>query len=216
MPTSFPAGTYGHMIVNTPGIVHYMRMNDSSGSSDDADSLSGSTHSVTTRQPGALVGDDDRSFYFNGSSSYVNYGNNLTLTGKFSLEIWIKPSRINVSQTFASKENYVGAWSGWTWWLDGSIPVFSRLAGVNTRYTVRGTALAVNQWTHLVVTYDGITLRQYKNGSLVWDTLGGSIYTSGYSCILGAATNGQMADRYDPFQGYLDEFAVYNPAFPAS
>lgn len=224
MPTVFPEGTYGHMIVNTPGIVHFMRLNDTSGSGDDADSLSGSGSGVTYSQTGALVGDSNKSVRFDGSNDYITYGNNVSLSGNFSMEVWIKPAVAYTSgfPTFLSKENYNSPVSGWSFYLEGRStangkmrPVFMRASNYS-QYRVYGNGIDPNVWTYLVATYDGSTLRMYQNGTLVWDTPSpGSIFTSSYSTLMGAATNASSTSYSDWYNGWVDEWAVYNVALSA-
>lgn len=215
MATVYPAGTYPHMIVNTSGVVHYMRLNESSGglTGDDADSLTGNWYGISYSQPGAIAGDSNKSIYFDGGGTdYVTFGNNVANVGAFSMEIWIKPTAAR-TQTFLSKENYVSPWSGWSWWLDGTsmVPVFDRLH--DTRGRCRGTGISANQWTHLVVTYDGSVIRQYQNGTLTWeqpDSVG--MYTSSYPAIMGAESNSSNTFYSSWYQGYADDLSTYNRA----
>ena len=73
-------------------------------------------------------------------------------------------------------------------------------------------ALSVGTWTHLAVTYDGATLRVYRNGAQSASKAGtGSIQTStGALRIGGNLVWGEFTD------GRIDEVRVYNRVLSAA
>ena len=69
-------------------------------------------------------------------------------------------------------------------------------------------ALPLNTWTHLAMTYDGITLRLYQNGAQVGSrALTGSIVTSSLPLQIGGSA---LWGEY--FAGRIDEVKLYNRA----
>lgn len=217
MPSFFPDGTYPGMITRTSGLSHYMRLGETTGTltGDDGDSLSGTMVNVSGNHAGAVVGDSNSSKNFNGTSGYITFGNNVQLVGAFSMEVWIYPT-VARAATFLSKENYTSPASGWSWWLNASmVPIFTRLH--SSRSDTKGVAVAINTWTHLVVTYDGTTVRQYQNGTLRWeqaDSVG--MYTSSYPTVMGCMSDYNPVAYADWFPGYIDEWSTYTRALTAT
>jgi hypothetical protein len=76
-----------------------------------------------------------------------------------------------------------------------------------------GGTLPLNTWTHLSATYDGSTIRLYRNGALVSSlSYAGSIQTSTGPLDIGA----NMVWTDEVFNGRIDEVRVYNRALTAS
>lgn len=222
MPSTFPTGTYPHMIVNTSGIVHYMRFGESTNSSsvtgDDADSLTGYLYNGVFNGGSAIAGDSNNSMGFDGVNDYITFGDTNRLAGAFTMEVWVYPATNYTSgyPTFLSKENWNVPYSGWSFYLDASggsmIPKFARMAGGNV-YRVQCSAIGANSWTHLAATYDNATLRMYKNGTLHWETPSSpAMYESNYPFVAGVASNINATYFSDRYFGYLDELAIYNRA----
>ena len=80
--------------------------------------------------------------------------------------------------------------------------------------TLDGPAVVLNEWTHIVATYNGSDKRLYINGALV-ATTGASVVVNPVRPIrIGGGQN--EADPGDYFfMGDVDEVAVYNAALPA-
>ena len=74
------------------------------------------------------------------------------------------------------------------------------------------TAMPLNTWTHLAVTYDGATLRMFVNGSPVSSVAlaGAAVVSSGALRIGGNSVWGEY------FKGLIDEVRVYNRALTAA
>jgi YD repeat-containing protein len=87
------AGGYAARVLNTAGLMHYWRMGDAGGSSL-ADSKGGAPAALsggtTAGAPGALPGDADTAFGFDGSSGAATANVNLSATNKATLEFWLK------------------------------------------------------------------------------------------------------------------------------
>src|SRR2546425_1881529 len=74
-----------------------------------------------------------------------------------------------------------------------------------------GPVLQVGSWTHLVGTFDGTSVRLYVNGALVGSTAASGPLNGG----AGQSFIGRLGQNLYPFQGTLDEVAVFPTALSA-
>jgi hypothetical protein len=110
-------------------------------------------------------------------------------------------------RALAVKETAVGL--AWALYPFGDTGLPSGHAFTTSEQWARGTtALTLNTWSHVAVTYDGATVKTYVNGVLVGSKAQtGSLVTSTQPLRFGG-------DAVWPewFQGSLDEIRVYNRA----
>jgi hypothetical protein len=83
---------------------------------------------------------------------------------------------------------------------------FDRMRG-GVKELVHSTGVPNGVWSHIVATYDAVTLRLYLNGLLV-DAKASGVQISDLTnpLVVGAGTGGSTA----PYSGGIDEFAVYD------
>ncbi len=88
--------TYAQAVEETPGIAHYWRMDQSSGSSF-ADLVGGAQATITGQPgavalgaPGALSSESDAAASFDGVSGAAQASVNLSATSKLTIELWLK------------------------------------------------------------------------------------------------------------------------------
>lgn len=145
---------------------------------------------------------------FNGTNSLVliNYSPTLNLSTGMTLESWVYPT---ASQT------------GWRTIVQREADAYLLHAGTDTSalrpagggtfdgtiaWTNAPTALALNTWTHLALSYDGATLRLFANG-----TQSASKAVSG---LIQTNTNPLRIGGNSPygeyFLGHIDEVRVYD------
>ena len=131
----------------------------------------------------------------------------LHLSSAMTLEAWVDPATTTAAWRdviYKGNDNY---------YLEGTSDQSGRPGGGGTFGTTVGTsALPVNTWTHLAVTYDKTTVRLYVNGTQVSSLAAtGAIASSTNPLSIGSdAIWGQY------FSGLIDDVRVYNTALTAA
>ncbi|MFH0949295.1 MAG: LamG domain-containing protein, partial [Candidatus Aenigmatarchaeota archaeon] len=149
---------------------------------------------------------------FDGFDDYVNVSDSssLNITGnQITMEAWIKPISYADAGTIATKN------MAYYFQVDGTAGINGRLAaylyGINTgSYFYSSEIVPLNQWTHVVYTYNGSNLIFYING-----TVSGNIGATG-SIVperedsLRIGWDSSPGQRY--FNGNIDEVRILNIA----
>jgi hypothetical protein len=168
--------------------------------------VNGATRTASGRFGGALS--------FNGTNSTVTVASAapLDLTTGMTLEAWVNPSSLGSAwRNVIIKERPNGEVFNLYAHTDSGRPVayIVRASAPNAPQDVQGsTAIPLNSWTHLAVTYDGSVLRLYVNGAEAGNrTVSGSLVTS-----TGALRIGGNSVWGEYFTGLIDEVRVYNRA----
>jgi hypothetical protein len=163
-------------------------------------------------QPG--LGSNSVSFHLytdeNGDeTSYVSvpYSLDLNPTGSFTTECWARATSwgSGVRSFLSSFQNYNAGW--WFRQEAGTTPRWLYVQNGGGIYMAGGN-ITKNEWAHLVVTYDGTTVRFYANGDEKWTSTGTvpAPNTTGPLCMGGDPAIGEF------FDGNVDEVAIYNNA----
>jgi len=140
----------------------------------------------------------------------------------FSVEFWLNPGTAgqNAWRPIAAKQSGNStSRDGWAVWLGpandatyGNRIAFDRWLGTTHHFFSDTVQLTVGSWSHVVVTYDGSTVRFYANGT--FDTSGAeTLSTNNATQPLRFAADGAVPDRYG---GLLDDVALYNRALSAT
>jgi hypothetical protein len=193
------------------GLVAAYSFNEAAGVStlDASGNNNTGTISNATRSTAGKFG---KALSFNGTSARVNVPDaaSLDLTTGMTLEAWVRPSALTNWRTVILKETAGGL--AFSLYAHSSASRPEGYVHVTTDTAVSGTsALALNTWTHLSVSYDGATIRLYVNGVQVGSqALAGPIVTS-----TGALRIGGNAVWGEYFKGLIDEVRVYNRALSA-
>jgi hypothetical protein len=175
---------------------------DFSGSGNLGTLVGGATWSTQGRYGGALS--------FNGSTGLVQIADSasLDLTTAMTLSAWIMPTASQSGwRTILQRQTdayFLNASSG-----AGALrPAGGGTFGSSTPYVAGPTASPVNAWTHVALTYDGVTLRLFVNGTQVTTraTTGTIQATNSPLWIGGNQPYGEF------FNGLIDEVRVYNRA----
>ena len=177
--------------------------------------------------PGTLVngpvwttGKVNGALSFDGVDDYVQVPHSASLspTNTITMEAWIYPKKLLIS-SYESHEFFVskGGTSGYAlWYWDGTSKyIVIDVYGKSRRYlNLHREFFALNQWNHLVGVYDGQNIIGYVNGVekgrkyVGTDSIGSTSY---YPLIFGAASTYPGS----PFNGMIDEVAIYNRALSA-
>lgn len=156
------------------------------------------------------------SLAFNGTtSSYASIPDApaLNITNAITLEAWINPASWIYRGTIVSKEStnrgYVLRISS-----SGALSfAFGTSSTVNEIITVSPHPLVLNEWQHVAATYDGTTMKLYRNGvQVATKAQTGTIATN--TSTLDISRSSLSTYRY--FNGKIDEVRVFNVALDAA
>jgi glucose/arabinose dehydrogenase/PKD repeat protein len=195
-PAPPPSGLVAAYSFNT---VNGSTVADLSGNNNTG-TVSNAVASVAGKYGGALS--------FNGTNARVNVAGSasLQLTSGMTLEAWVNPAVVANDWTdvvYKGNDNYyLEASSFGNGGRPGAGGTFS------TAPLYGPSALPVNTWSHLAVTYDRVTLRLYVNGV--------QVSSVGRSAAIATSTNplqiGGDGIYGQYFQGLIDEVRVFNLA----
>jgi prepilin-type N-terminal cleavage/methylation domain-containing protein len=195
----------------TDGLVGWWKFNGDTTTSVGA--LNGTGVNITsTDGQGGLP---NTAYSFNGTSSYVTYGNDAAFsTPNLTMTEWIKPTSISTTMQLMSKElSYKVVLSG-----TGGIQTLYGSTGaawsLNTTYVA--PAVTAGNWAHVayVVNSSNSAVYVYVNGALV----GTSTITSptGYSANPFSSGSHTVPATTQAFNGAIDDVRFYNRALSAT
>jgi autotransporter family porin len=212
--------TYAAHVSDTPGLAGYWRLGETFGRTAFDHSRRGHNGTYLNRprlgrDPGP-TGTTDGSVGFDGVDDAVTFGDAYGRAGaaSFSIEAWIRPRRARrgaARRIVIGKESRSGA-GGYSLVLAAG-PGIGRRGGRLTfrRRSRRGTdsvrgatPLAPHAWYHVVVSYDGRTMRLYVNG-----TLDGSRRSRRALPDTRAPLRLGSTSRRSAFRGLIDDVAFY-------
>lgn len=141
----------------------------------------------------------------------VPYAPELNPEGPFTVELWARATSwaTGVRCIAGNVSSYSDGW--WFRQEAGTTPRWIYVQNGGGIYMAGGN-IAKNEWAHLVVTYDGTTVRFYGNGEQQWTSTGTvpSINLGGPLCL-----GGNPAINEEFFDGNIDEVAIYSSALTA-
>ncbi|MBU4480668.1 LamG domain-containing protein, partial [Patescibacteria group bacterium] len=168
---------------------------------------------------GYAWGEDAGWIHFSGScdeaggcpSGGDTYGvSGATSTGSFSMGLWIKPTVSVASKALAIKNNEIRLATD----VDGK-PICQIHNGTSWQTAATSSmALVLSQWSYVACVYDRSNIKIYVDGVLqaTQSTSDVDIQNTYNNLKLGEDDSGDYSD----FQGYIDDFKVYNYARSAS
>lgn len=167
---------------------------------------------------------------FNGTNQRVTFAANSAVqflnTSPYTLEAWIYPTQIppsSVYQGIIDRESNPGTGrDGWNFWLQGNsqasnttVAFGSERFGLGVQNSASTSVTAVSTigvWQHMVSTYDGTTIRIYRNG--VQLTTGTSnVNITNTTQTVGLASRSGAGSF---FYGSISAVKIYNRALSAS
>jgi glucose/arabinose dehydrogenase len=217
-PQSGGAGYAASVLADSP--LAYWRLGEASGTS--AADASGNNRTGTYLNtpslgaPGALAGDANSAVSFNGSDEHVNVPYTAALNpSSFTVEAWVYPTggQGSFRSIVTSRDYAPGQAKGYVLYAapDNRWQLWTGSGGWNVVY---GPAVVLNQWTHLVGTYDGSTLRLYVNGALVASSVVAYTQNTTRPLRIAAGRTESPAQYFLP--GRVDEVALYGAALSAA
>ena len=166
---------------------------------------------VLTNGPTWVEGKHGSALSFDGVDDYVNCGtdSSLNITGAVTVGAWVNPADDTNNRTILAKEHYDNK-LGYLLHQRAGVSWMFRLYDGTSQYEVTKTkSVDLNEWQYIVGTYDGMTMKLYKNGV--------KIASSGVVPSLIATTGeplwiGSRSTAFQFFNGQIDEVKVYNYA----
>jgi len=158
-------------------------------------------------------------FTFNGSL-HVRIPDAASLRpAAMTAEAWVYPTAQNFSHQAVigrgSSTNDDNAW--WMGIYNGKPRFWSKHANLGMTLLEAPSAIPLNQWTHLAISFDGATKRLYVNGAQVASQggLGALVYDPAAVPVTVGADWGYNAPT-DYFSGRIDEPSLYSRALTAA
>jgi hypothetical protein len=174
----------------------------------------GGNHGTIYGSPLWTVGKVDGALYFDGDGDYIDCGNDssLNLTNNFSISAWFNSDNVEpvllICKGNVPAYDPGGAYTVLCVPSNGIIAFYVRDSG-NTNFGYAVTAVSLNQWVHVVVTFSDGNINIYKNGVFVQSGVLGTttIYSNDGPLGIGADGDGGML-----FTGTIDDVRIYNRA----
>ena len=179
-----------------------------------ADASGKGNHGTMSNAVRISNGHSGKALQFNGTNAWVTVKDSasLDLSTGLTLEAWVYPTSLTAGgKTVILKEQSGGAVYNLYAGEDAGVPISSFNDG-SYRVISGPNQLPVNQWAHLVSTYDGQYQRLYVNGVQVAQRAQNTLIqqSSGVLRIGGNSVWGEY------FQGAIDEVRIYNRALTAT
>ncbi len=197
---------------NNSGLVAAYGFEETSGTTV-TDASGNGNHGTINEAARITAGKFGKALQFDGINDWVtaNDSTSLALSTGMTLEAWVYPQSQASWNTVIMKESSAGLSYALYANDDRNLP--GSYVSIGSDRPVTGTnGLPVNQWTHLVSTYDGQYQRLYVNGVEVAQSAQSGLFdqSTGVLRIGGNSVWGEY------FKGYIDEVRIYNRALSAT
>ncbi|MCB0032735.1 MAG: tandem-95 repeat protein, partial [Anaerolineales bacterium] len=198
------SGTVIDQIDPSGAIVQY-HFEEAAGATIFYDSSYEGNHGLCSNCPTAgITGQYGQAVQFNGGTQAISITTGLNpISTTFSVATWLNADNFNNAQTLLSQQSGTGIGHEWLR-LNTNGQLKSLLGGAVVTTT---TSLTAGQWHHVVLTYDGTTLRLYIDAALEATVLQPMTSADG-DLIIGISQDLSTA----PFSGLLDEFMLFDYA----
>jgi parallel beta-helix repeat protein len=178
--------------------------------------LSGNGSTAASHSAGFVCnGANSAAASFNGSS-YLTIPISPLLdpfSGELSVSCWVKPSTITGIKGIAQSQNGEGYLNGWGMLLLDGVFNGNVLTNQGTA-SVYCAGIQAGVWNHIVMTYDGLSLKGYVNGVLQGTTPWGGYIT--YNIATPRQMQIGLCNGGFYYSGYMDEFEFFDGALSAS
>ena len=200
--------------VLTDTLISYWKLDEPNGSVLDVLGIyNGTANGATANQTGII----NTAYTFDGNDeiTFGDMNNSIDGLSAFSLSAWIYPTENDGTEyhTLASKENVFFLRDNRGDSVKTSQFDVIMFTGGSLRRFKSTATMAINQWQHVAMVYNGTRLLFYYNGSLDPTSAAatGTGASSAYSVKLGRHSSGN-----DYFNGTIDEVGVWSRALSSS
>jgi prepilin-type N-terminal cleavage/methylation domain-containing protein len=155
------------------------------------------------------------SLEFDGIESYVNYGASPMLYGSaLSISVWAYPKTSRWIGFLRQHASPQGIWIDQYTNAGFKVTINDSANSDNILWTPSDQRMIINQWNHVVFTFNNGIFKYYLNGKLSYTkTMGDTSILSGGSFLLGQGGRTSLNER---FEGLFDEVSIYHTALTAS
>jgi glucose/arabinose dehydrogenase/PKD repeat protein len=214
VPSTAQSYTANYSLASAPsGLVAAWGFNEGSGTTT-ADASGNNNTATLFGGPTRVAGKYGNALSFDQVNDYLSVPNSSSLNfsgNAMTLSMWINPGTISGDSVVLGKfwnTNMTSPYYQYGLELSGGRPHFYIGTTTGLRGANMDTALALNQWTHLAVVFNGLTAQFYVNGTMVSSkSLSASITARGMALRMGAD-----ADTQQFYRGLLDNVRIYNRA----
>ena len=199
----------------------YWRFGETSGAVIDEGSLAnnGTRNGPGTGLTGAIAGDSNTAYSFDGSNDYVEVAHNPAYNlAEGSFQLWFNADDLSSERTLFSKDANGNSDGHFEVRLDSGQVEFRAQTDSTTTTVGGGPLLSTGTWYHLVVSFDSSGVRIYLDGVEIINSSGHTIGLQGNSepLAVGMSTQGSSSGSVLPgsreFDGRIDEFAIFSQA----
>lgn len=179
------------------------------GWNDSAGTNHGTAYNSPTFTTSSKIGSHAGTF---GTTKYAQTAATTTInpTAAISIQAWVNPSAALPNNGILNKGSFANSQGEFSLIVYGST-IYFRLND-SAGAVVATATLAQGQWTHILATYDGATMRLYVNGTL----LASSAYSAAITSANTPLTIGGYYSSGYTFLGSIDEVAVWSVALTAT
>ena len=218
VPSAAQSYQASYAIASAPsGLVGAWGFNESSGATAADASGNGNTATLVGG-PSRVAAKYGNGLSFDQVNDYLSVPNSssLDISGSaLTMSMWINPGSISGDSVVLGKFWNAGMTSPFYQYgleLSNGRPQFYVGTGVGPAQAGMDSALALNQWSHLAVVFNGSQAQFYVNGALVSSkSLNVNLTARGGQMRLGAD-----ADTRQFYKGVLDNVRIYNRALTTS
>ncbi len=203
----------GHAAIDPDTILGIWLLDEGSG--DVAEDASGNGNDGTLMgSPGWVNGRFGSALRFTGSSTHVNCGNaDMLNVDLFSVSFWCNIPSTQGWNHIVSRGSHVA--SGTPGSVNWGVMMYDGQATIlyetfhDTAWTGINTPTTVNEWHHIVATFDGSAMQLYHDGELAASTPGGgTLLDANRAFIIGARSDAGAVGGF--FNGSVDEVGYFN------
>jgi hypothetical protein len=192
----------------------YWRLGDPTSTAVAADTVGtspGAYSGVSLETAGAVPGDPAATFSGSGVVS-IPAATALDLSTALSIEAWVKPAAAGSNGGIFEKTIGGNVNTQYLLLMEGGYIEWRGKQAAGTYVTAGGGLLQAGTWSHVVGTYDGSMLRLYVNGAQVGSVAAATLATGSGPAFIGRLGAEGSNPGILPFNGVIDEVAVYSGA----